>query len=263
MTCCVSWCSPASQLPENRQCLRPVMNPLKLCRDVSLTCQSGVFQVNVELDSVFCPESSVPPYQILNHHSLETTIFLLLALLHAIMQRDFFQSSGGVAVGNLGLSVKYFIARNGIISVCLNWCFAYCNNESFLALCFLESQLKPHCIFIWGDFLYPVPLRTYKLGKRVRHDQVTDAPGCCAFSCPVCVSMECETAETTLQWNSADLLLCLFWAQLALIYWWRVIHDELQGLSEASDTCVISFGIHWESKIESGEKIFPCVCEHS
>lgn len=88
----------------------------------------------------------------------------------------------------------------------------------------MKANLNPIAFFIWGNFLNPIPLWIYRLGKRMRHDQVTDAPGCCAFSCPVSVSVERETAETTLQWNTADLVLCFFWAQLALIYCWRVIH---------------------------------------
>lgn len=74
---------------------------------------------------------------------------MLLALLHPIMQRDFFQSSDGVAVGNLGLSVKYFIAGNGIISACLTCCVLPPATAKVVWLfAFLKASLNPIAFFI-------------------------------------------------------------------------------------------------------------------
>lgn len=137
-------------------------------------------------------------------------------------------------------------------------CFTYCNSELF-GSAFLNANLNPIAFFIWGNFLNPVPLWIFKFGKRVRHEQGTDAPGCLQLPW-LC---ECETGETALQWNTADLALCLFWAQLALIYWWRIIQGvKSKGWMKPLTRVSTALEFTANQKLQVGE-IFPCVCGHS
>lgn len=74
------------------------------------------------------------------------------------MQSDFFQSSDGDTVENLGLSAKYFVAESGIISAYLTC--QYCGVFSLLqkemmfgTFLLLEANLNSIAFFIWGVFL--------------------------------------------------------------------------------------------------------------
>lgn len=156
---------------------------------------------------------------------------------------------------------KIFYGRKCYISDCLTWCVLPTATVRVVwLLAFLKARLNPIAFFVWDNFLSPLPLWMYKLGRRVRHDQVTDAPGCCAFSCRVYVSMERETAETTLQWITADSVLCFFCAQLTLIYWWRVIRDvKSKGWTKPLTHVSSALAFTGNQKLKAGEKHFLCV----
>lgn len=171
----------------------------------------------------------------------KATISVLLALLHTIMQRDFFQPFDGVAVGNLGLSAKYFIAGNGIISACLTWCVLPAATARVVWLfAFLKANLNPIAFFIWDNFLNSIPLWIYKLGKRVRPDRVADAPGCCACLWERGVWDSWDNSSVKHCWLGSLPLLCTININFLMESnsW-----CEIQGLDEASDVCVIRFRI--------------------
>lgn len=169
------------------------------------------------------------------------------------MQRDFFQSCGGVAVGNLGLSVKYFIAGNFCLPHLL--CFAYCNSESFWALCFLESQLKPHSIFHLRRFPQSCPsqdIQTWQKGETWPGHWCTRV---------LCLQLPCLCEHGAWDsWDSASVKLCWL-ASLALLGTISInLLMESHELWDPGAEWSLWHVCHWKSKIESREKyFFVCV----